>query len=99
MLLTPLVAALTPLALLASDSDSSPTWLLLAGPLGAAVVYFGLWTYYRNTDKSHRFEHETRIAAQPIAADDAKLSEVTGTTRQRISGENATSHRQRVERF
>ena len=45
---------------MATESDNSAA-LLLLGPAGAAVVYWLLYRYYRNTDKSHAFEKETLI--------------------------------------
>jgi len=79
-------------------SDDSGLWLLLAGPAGAVGVYWGLYRYYRNTDKSHAFEHETAIEAEPVTGSDLKVSEVKGTQLTRISGDNANEYRKRVER-
>ena len=42
-------------------SDDSGLWLLAAGPAGATALYWALYRYYRNTDKSHSFEHEPAI--------------------------------------
>lgn len=47
-------------------SDDSGLWLLAAGPAGATALYWALYRYYRNTDKSHSFEHETAIEAKPV---------------------------------
>jgi hypothetical protein len=99
ILLTQLTAALSPLGFVAASSDGSPTWLLILGPAGAGGVYFGLWRYYRNTDRSHDFERETRIQAQPVTGQDAKVKEITGTKKSQIDGDNHTKHRQRVQRF
>lgn len=86
--------------LLAQSSDGGGTpLLLLIGPAGAFAVYFGLYRYYRNTDKSHSFETSTRVVAQPITGSDQKIDQVTGTSRSNISGENHTEHRQRVQRM
>lgn len=82
----------------ANGDDGGSGWLLLLGPAGAGGVYFGLWRYYRNTDKSHNFEKETRIEAQPATGSDAKINEVKGTKRTRINGDNRSDHRQRVQR-
>lgn len=90
---------MTPLLIiLSSSSDNNPGWLLLAGPMAAIAVYWGLFRYYRNTDKSHSFEHETRIESQPITGGDQKVDTVRGTKRSEISGNNVRNYRQRVQR-
>lgn len=98
ILLTELASALTPAAVVASDSDSGSVWLLALGPAGAGAVYFGLWRYYRNTQASHNFERETRIEAQPVTGTETKVDEVNGTKDSRIDGDNSSDHRQRVQR-
>jgi hypothetical protein len=56
VLLTELAAGLSPAMLAAADGDGGATpWLLVLGPAGAGGVYFGLWRYYRNTQRSHNF--------------------------------------------
>ena len=99
ILLTELHAALSPATLASSDSEGGPVWLLIFGPIGGVGVYFGLWRYYRNTDRSHAFERETRIAAQPITGTDSKVNEITGTKKSGIDGDNRNDHRRRVQRF
>lgn len=79
-------------------SDDSGLWLLLSGPTGAAALYWALYRYYRNTDKSHAFERETRVQAGPIAGVDRQVDTVTGTQERRIRGENGTAYRTRVVR-
>ena len=82
-----------------AESNGGGTLALLAlGPAGGAGVYWGLYRYYRNTDKSHGFEHETRVEAQSITGTDRKVNEIKGTKRSSIEGGNHTSHRKRVER-
>lgn len=81
------------------DGDGSMAWLLILGPLAAVATYLGLWFYYRNTHRSHAFEHETTVEAQPIGRQDFKRTSITGTKRARIERENRTNHRQRVQRF
>lgn len=83
---------------LVASSNSSPGWLLIIGPAGGGGLYFGLWRYYRNTDKSHSFERETRIQSKPITGTDHKVDEVKGTKKTHIDGDNKTNHRQRVQR-
>lgn len=79
-------------------SDDS-SWLLLLGPAGATAFYWAIYRYYRNTDKSHAFEHETDIVAQPVRGHDEKVDEIKGTRESRIDGENGRSYRARVQRI
>ncbi|MBN9341395.1 MAG: hypothetical protein ABT02_02225 [Comamonadaceae bacterium SCN 68-20] len=81
--------------------DNDSTLLLLAmGPASAAGLYWMLYRYYRNTDKSHAFERETAITAQPVSGmqADVKVSEVRGTQATAISGNNVGDYRRRVKR-
>jgi hypothetical protein len=80
-------------------NDDGSLLFLLLGPAGAAALYWALYRYYRNTDKSHAFEYETSVTAQPVTGSDRKISEVKGTQRSRISGDNLRQYRQRVKRI
>ncbi|HJS36239.1 MAG TPA: hypothetical protein VJ766_12180 [Pseudoxanthomonas sp.] len=80
-------------------SDDNGLWLLALGPTGAAALYWAIYRYYRNTDKSHAFERETDIVAKPVTGSDRKIDEVKGTQRTRINGDNVQAYRQRVERI
>jgi hypothetical protein len=80
-------------------SDDSGLWLLLAGPASATALYWTLYRYYRNTDKSHGFERETKVEARPVTGSDAKVDEITGTQRTRIEGDNVGAYRARVLRI
>ena len=80
-------------------SEDSGLWLLAAGPAGAAALYWALYRYYRNTDKSHGFEHETEIVAKPVTGSDRKVGEVKGTPQRRIDGDNVGDYRRRVTRL
>ncbi|WP_300682540.1 hypothetical protein [Nocardioides sp.] len=82
-----------------SSSDSGPLWLLALGPAGAGGVYWALWAYYRNTGKSHDFEHETLIKAQPVKGEDQRVDTVRGTRRSSIDGDNSSTPRERVRRL
>ena len=77
-------------------SDDSGLWLLAAGPAGATALYWMLYRYYRNTDKSHAFEHETEVEAQPVTGSDSKIDDVHGTRRSEINGNNVGEYRTRV---
>ncbi|MCD9096758.1 hypothetical protein LU699_16795 [Luteimonas fraxinea] len=79
-------------------SDDSGLWLLLAGPAGATALYWALYRFYRNTDKSHAFERETSIDAKPVTGSDAKVGNITGTQATRIQGDNVGAYRARVQR-
>ena len=80
-------------------SDDGGLAILLLGPAGATGLYWFLYRYYRNTDKSHAFEHETKVEAKPVTGTDNKIDEVKGTRRTRIEGDNVHEYRQRVERI
>jgi hypothetical protein len=82
-------------------SDDGGLWLLAAGPAGATALYWALYRYYRNTDKSHGFERETKVEAQPVTGSesDLKVDEIEGTQRTRIEGDNVSAYRERVHRI
>lgn len=79
-------------------SDDGGLWILLAGPAGGAALYWALYRYYRNTDKSHSFERETLVDTKPVTGSDRKIDTVSGTQRKRIDGDNVGAYRQRVQR-
>ncbi len=80
-------------------SDDSGLGLLLIGPAGATGLYWYLYRYYRNTDKSHGFERETTVDAKPVTGSEHKVDEVKGTQEARIDGDNVREFRQRVRRI
>lgn len=80
-------------------SDDGGLWLLAMGPAGATALYWALYRYYRNTDKSHAFERETEIEAKPVTGTDEKIDEIRGTEERRIRGDNVRDYRQRVHRL
>lgn len=80
-------------------SDDGGLSLLLLGPAGATGVYWALYRYYRNTDKSHAFERETKVEAKPVTGSERKVGENNGTRQQRISGDNVQDYRERVSRM
>jgi len=79
-------------------SDDSGLWLLAIGPAGATGLYWYLYRYYRNTDKSHAFERETRVEAKPVTGSDAKVGTNNHTRETRIRGDNVRDYRKRVQR-
>lgn len=79
-------------------SDDSGLLLLLAGPVGATALYWALYRHYRNTDKSHAFEHETHVQAKVHDANDIKVGSIKGTQDERIDGENTGDYRRRLPR-
>ena len=81
-------------------SDDGGLALLLLGPAGGAGLYWMLYRYYRNTDKSHAFERETEVVAQPVSGMEAdrRVDEVHGTQETQIRGNNVGDYRRRVKR-
>ena len=79
--------------------DDSLLFLLALGPASAAGLYWMLYRYYRNTDKSHAFERETAITAQPVSGKDAEAGEVRGTQATAISGNNVGDYRRLMKRL
>ena len=80
-------------------SDDNSLALLLLGPAGAVGLYWALYRYYRNTDKSQAFERETKVVAKPITGSDVKTGTNNGTQEKRIKGDNVREYRQRVQRM
>ena len=80
-------------------SDDGGLAILLLGPAGGAGLYWMLYRYYRNTDKSHAFERETKIDAKPVTGTDQKTGDVQGVRNSRIGGDNVRDFRERVERM
>jgi hypothetical protein len=80
-------------------SDDGGLALLLIGPAGGTALYWFLYRYYRNTDKSHAFERETKVEAKPVTGDDRKVGTNNGTRDREIAGNNVTAYRQRVKRI
>ena len=83
---------------LSSSSDSGPWWLLFAGPAGGAGTYWVIYRYYRNIDKSHDYERDTLINAQPVRGGEEKVDHISRTTHDEIDGSNGRNYRQRVQR-
>ena len=81
------------------DSDGGILALLAIGPAGAVGLYWALYRYYRNTDKSHAYEHETTVEAKPVTGSDVKVGTNNGTRESRIRGNNVREYRDRVERI
>ena len=79
-------------------ASNGPVWLLIFGPAAGGGLYYGLWNFYRNANKSHSFETETRVVAQPVTGTESKVNEVRGTSNSGIEGNNVSNHRQRVQR-
>ena len=80
-------------------SDGGGLAMLLIGPAGGAGLYWALYRYYRNTDKSQAYEHETKVDAQPVTGSDRQVGTNNGTRDKRISGDNVSEYRHRVERM
>ena len=80
-------------------SDDGGLALLALGPAGGIGLYWALYRYYRNTDKSHAFERETKVDAKPVTGSDLQVGTNIGTRESRIKGDNVGEYRQRVERM
>jgi hypothetical protein len=80
-------------------SDGGPVFLLALGPAGAAGLYWALYRYYRNTDKSNAYERETKVDAKPVTGSDQMVGTNNGTRDRRIPGDNVREYRQRVQRI
>jgi hypothetical protein len=74
-------------------------FLLALGPASAAGFYWAIYRHYRNTDKSHAFEHETAVEVLALTGSEAdrKIDEIRGTRSPRIQGDNGGNPRQRVQ--
>jgi hypothetical protein len=81
------------------SDDGGVLALLAAGPVSAVGLYWLLYRHYRNTDKSHAFERETDVDAQPVTGSDHKVDEIKGTTKSGIDGDNVRAYRSRVRRM
>lgn len=68
-----------------SDGQGVLLLLLLAGPLFAGWVYLR----YRNTDKRHHHESETRSQMLDVKASDTRTGSRTGLTSARMKGANS----------
>jgi hypothetical protein len=82
------------------NMDSDAILILLAlGPASAAGFYWAMHRHYRNTDKSHAYEHETAVEVLALTGmeGDRKVDEIRGRRASRINGDNAGNHRQRVQ--
>src|SRR5699024_7970322 len=69
------------------DDDVSNLWLI--GAVAGAGFYFWKYRKYRNTDKRHRFEHETATEVTELRASDDKFKQVQGVTNRNIQRANS----------
>lgn len=86
------------IALASDDGNKGLLALLAAGPAGAAGTYWAVYRYYRNTDKTHEYERDTLISAQPVRGGEEKIDHISRTRDSDIDGDNSGNHRQRVQR-
>ncbi|TPX04353.1 hypothetical protein FJ656_12330 [Schumannella luteola] len=83
--------------IIAATSDGDwPGWLLAAGPVGAASFYWAVGMAYRNTNKSHSYEHETEVVVSNMTGNDVKVGTNNGTRDRWIRGRNDDKPRQRL---
>lgn len=90
------VAQLVPA--LVQSGDGAPVWILAAGPAGAGATYWAIYRYYRNTDKSHAYERDTIIDAQPVQGGEEVVGHIAKTRDSDIDGDNSGDYRRRVQR-
>jgi hypothetical protein len=82
------------------DSGGGELALLLAGPSAGSALFWAIYRYYRNADKSHDFEHETAVAPTgPISGNDTRVGKVHKVRNREIAGNNVSSYRERVRRY
>ena len=93
------VAGLVPAVLPAATDSDAVLWLLAAGPASGVATYWAFYRYYRNTDKSHHFERDTIIDAQPVQGGEEKVDHISKTRDSDIDGDNSDKHRERVHRI
>jgi len=79
--------------------NEAALFLLAVGPASVFGFYWLVHRHYRNTDKSHAFEHETSVEVLALtgAEVDRKVDELRGTRSPRIQGGNVGNHRHRVQ--
>jgi hypothetical protein len=82
-----------------SDSGDDSIWILFLGPAAGIAFYALTYLYYRNTDKSHTFEYETSVEADPIHGAEQKIDSIRGTQESTTRGHNESNYRQRVQRI
>ena len=80
-------------------SDDGGLWLLALGPAGGTALYWAIYRYYRNTDKSHAFERETAADAKPVTGHERKVDTVTETQKQWVDGTSEKTFRRRATHF
>ena len=80
-------------------SDDNSWALLLLGPGSGIGLYWALYRYYRNTDKSHAYERESKVDSKPVTGTDLKVGTNNGTTESSIRGDNVSKYRERVARI
>lgn len=82
-----------------ASSEDGALWLLAAGPVGGVATYWAVYRYYRNTDKSHAFERDTIIEAQPVQGGEEQVDHISRTRDSDIDGDNSDNYRSRVQRI
>ncbi|CAM3806363.1 hypothetical protein NOZE110980_15995 [Nocardioides zeicaulis] len=82
-----------------ATGDSGPLWILAAGPAGALGTYWAIYRYYRNNDKTHAYERDTLIEAEPVQGAEQKVDHISKTRKSGIDGDNKAKFRERVQRM
>ena len=101
-MLTGLFAEPVMAMVVAGSGDSSAlgiTFPFLAGPAVFIAIYVGIYRYYRNTDKRHRFERETEVAVGNLRSGDRKVGTNNRQKSRSMNGHNSTNALSRVKRI
>lgn len=81
-----------------SDRNLNILVLLAAGPVAGVLTYLSIYRYYRNTDKRHHFETETRVRSSGLRVIDNRVDAIRRTHRRYTEGRNDGDHLERVQR-
>lgn len=83
--------------LLSSDSDGNILALLLAGPAAGYFFYSHKLRRYRNFDKTHQFEAETKVQIADLESNTISMGIRKRLRNSKIIGRNDHNSRKRVE--
>ena len=87
-----------PVSVNGTSLSSSAMRSTLLDPAGGVATYWAIYRYYRNTDKSHDYERDTLIDAQPVTGGEEIVDHISKTRDKDIDGDNSSRHRERVRR-
>lgn len=82
-----------------TDTSAAPFLPFFLGPLAAVFTYVMIYRFYRNTDKRHHFEVETKVEATDFRVIDRKVGTIRRTQNRYTRGRNHADHLMRVQRI